>query len=341
MTHTRTTPSRTRRRAVPLVAAAAVAALALGACGGKQPQGSAAGGATGAGGCEASAGQVTIATGNSTGVYYVLGGGIASLMSAKTKLKATAAETGASVQNIQQLAAGQYDIAFSLADTAADAVAGKGAFKQPQKVQALGRIHSNYTQVVVRKASGIKTVADMKGKRISTGSPKSGTEVIATRLLKTAGLDINSDVAAQRLELGKTVDAMKDGSIDGFVWSGGLPTPALTDLFTSQKDTVELLDITANLPKMKEVNPVYAEGTVPAATYGLPGDVKTIVVPNVLLVRDDFAAANACALTKLIWGSSAELAKVHPAAKELTAETGPQTDPIPLAPGSKQAFDAL
>ena len=340
MTPISTTRSRTRRRAVPLVAAAAAAALALGACGGKQPQGSA-GGATGAGGCEASAGQVTIATGNSTGVYYVLGGGIASLMSAKTKLKATAAETGASVQNIQQLAAGQYDIAFSLADTAADAIAGKGAFKEPQKVQALGRIHSNYTQVVVRKASGIKTLEDMKGKRISTGSPKSGTEVIATRLLKTAGLDINSDVAAQRLELGKTVDAMKDGSIDGFVWSGGLPTPALTDLFTSQKDAVELLDVTANLPKMKEVNPVYAEGTIPAATYGLPADVKTIVVPNVLLVRDDFAAANACALTKLIWSNSAELAKVHPSAKELTAETGPQTDPIPLAPGSKQAFDAL
>lgn len=337
-----TSARRNRRRVVPLVAAAVAATLALGACGGKQPQGAAdAGGGTGAAGCEAGAGQVTIATGNSTGVYYVLGGGIASLMSAKSPLKATAAETGASVQNIQQLVGGQYDIAFSLADTAADAVAGKGSFSAPQKVQALGRIHSNYTQVVVRKASGIKTVADMKGKRISTGSPKSGTEVIATRLLQAAGLDVNSDVAAQRLELGKTVDAMKDGSIDGFVWSGGLPTPALTDLFTSQKDAVELIDVTPSLAKLKEVNPVYAEGTIPAATYGLPSDVKTIVVPNVLLVRDDFSAANACALTKLIWGSSAELAKVHPAAKELTAETGPQTDPIPLAPGSKQAFDAL
>jgi uncharacterized protein len=327
------------RRATPVIAL--TAALVLAACGGRQTDDSAGASPSDTGGCEASAGQVTIATGNSTGVYYALGGGIASLMSADTPLKATAAETGASVQNIQQLVDGQYDIAFSLADTAADAVAGEGSFTEPQQVQALGRIHSNYTQVVVRKDAGITDLAGMKGKRISTGSPKSGTEVIATRLLETAGLGIDSDVQAQRLEIGKTVDAMKDGSIDGFIWSGGLPTPALTDLFTSQKDAVSFVDITPALTKLKEVNPVYAEGSIPAATYGLAADVPTVVVPNVLLVRSDFPAANACAVTTVIWSKKAELTKVHPAAEELTAETGPQTDPIPLAPGSRRAFDAL
>ena len=334
---------RTRRRLTTVIGSLVIAGLALSACGGKQTQEPSAGGPAGTAGaaCEISAGQVTIATGNSTGVYYVLGGGIASMLSNKSPLKATAAETGASVQNIQQLVGGQYDIAFSLADTAADAVAGKGAFKEPQKVQALGRIHANYTQVVVRKAAGIKSLEDMRGKRISTGSPKSGTEVIATRLLQSAGLDINQDVQAQRLELGKTVDGMKDGSIDGFVWSGGLPTPALTDLFTSQKDAVEFIDITPVLPKMKEINAVYAEGSIPAATYGLPADVKTIVVPNVLLVRDDFPAGNACGIVKLLWGNSAELAQVHPSGKEFTKDNGPVTDPIPLHPGAKQAFDAM
>jgi TRAP transporter TAXI family solute receptor len=340
---TPTPTRRTRRRLTTLIGSLVVAGLALSACGGKQAQEPSAGGTGGTAGaaCEISAGQVTIATGNSTGVYYVLGGGIASMLSTKSPLKATAAETGASVQNIQQLVGGQYDIAFSLADTAADAIAGKGAFKEAQKVQALGRIHSNYTQVVVRKASGIKSLEDMRGKRISTGSPKSGTEVIATRLLKSAGLDINKDVQAQRLELGKTVDGMKDGSIDGFVWSGGLPTPALTDLFTSQKDAVEFIDITPVLPKMKEINAVYAEGSIPAATYGLPSDVKTIVVPNVLLVREDFPAGNACGIVKLLWDNSADLAKVHPSGKEFTKENGPVTDPIPLHPGAKQAFDAM
>ena len=120
------------------------------------------------------AGQITIATGNSTGVYYVLGGGLASLISANTPLKATAAETGASVQNIQQLVAGEYDIAFSLADTAADAVRGQGAFTAPQHVQALARIYSNYTHVVVQRRSGITSMADFRGKRISTGSPEVG-----------------------------------------------------------------------------------------------------------------------------------------------------------------------
>jgi len=166
-------------------------------CGGKRPTESA---DSGAGGCEAAEGRVTIATGNTGGVYYTLGGGLAQLISDETPIKASAAETGASVQNIQQLVAGDYDIAFALADSAADAVEGKGSFEgEKQDITTLARIYQNYTQVVVRADSGISTIADMKGKKISTGSPKSGTEVIANRLLKAAGLDPASDVSAQRL----------------------------------------------------------------------------------------------------------------------------------------------
>jgi uncharacterized protein len=321
-------------------AAVAALALLLSACGGRQ-QAAAPPQTAGASSCEAGSGQITIATGNSTGVYYVLGGGLASLISANTPLKATAAETGASVQNIQQLVAGEYDIAFSLADTAADAVRGQGAFTAPQDVQALARIYSNYTHVVVQKSSGITTMADFRGKRISTGSPKSGTEVIANRLLQAAGLNPETDVQPQRLELGKTIDAMKDGSIDGFVWSGGLPTGGVTDLFTSAGDRVEFLDISGLLPKMQEINPVYAEGTVPASAYGTPADVKTIVVPNLLLVRNDFPAANACAITKLMFDKKADLEKVHPAAKELDPKVAVDTAPVVLAPGSQTALQQL
>src|SRR6185436_4316001 len=204
-----------RSRLLSTLAVTCAAALLVSACGGRQQPAAAPGGAD-ASACQAGTGQITIATGNSTGVYYALGGGLANLISQNTSLKATAAETGASVQNIQQLVAGEYNIAFSLADTAADAVRGHGAFTAPQQVQALGRIYSNYTHVVVQRAAGITTMADFRGKRISTGSPKSGTEVIANRLLQSAGLDPAKDVSPQRLELGKTVDAMKDGSIDGF-----------------------------------------------------------------------------------------------------------------------------
>ncbi len=319
------------------LAAAAVLALAVTGCGGKQQTDSPAAGGTQS--CEAGEGRITIATGNSGGVYYVLGGGLAQLISNSTKLRATAAETGASVQNIQQLVAGNYDVAFSLADTAADAVRGKGSFDgKPQKIQALSRIYPNSTQVLVRTDSGINSVADMKGKRISTGSPKSGTEVIANRLLQAAGLKPDTDVQAQRLDLAKTADGMKSGTLDGLVWSGGLPTAQITDITTALKDKVKFLDITPLLPKLKQVNDVYDQAVIPAATYAQPSDVPTVVVPNLLLVREDFPANNACAITKLLFDKQAELAKIHPAAKEITKQLAPQTGPVPLHPGAKQAL---
>jgi uncharacterized protein len=329
-----------RSRLLSTVAVACTAALVVSACGGRQ-QPAPAPGAADASSCQASSGQITIATGNSTGVYYALGGGLASLISSNTSLKATAAETGASVQNIQQVVAGEYNIAFSLADTAADAVRGQGAFTGPQEIQALARIYSNYTHVVVQRTAGIRSVADLRGKRVSTGSPKSGTEVIANRLLQAAGLDPERDVQAQRLELGKTIDAMKDGSIDAFVWSGGLPTGGVTDLFTSARDRVEFLDIGDLLPRMKEINPVYAEAAIPASAYGTPSEVRTIAVPNLLLVRKDFPANDACAITRLMFDKKAELEKVHPAASELDPRVAVDTAPVELAPGAKSALQQL
>ncbi|WP_020669363.1 TAXI family TRAP transporter solute-binding subunit [Amycolatopsis nigrescens] len=319
-----------------LAAMSTSVAMVAAGCGGKQTQDPAAGGQVS---CEASDGRITIATGNSGGVYYVLGGGLAQVVSNNSKLKATAAETGASVQNVQQLVAGDYDVAFSLADTAADAVAGKGAFDgKPQQVQALARIYPNSTQVLVRADAGINSVADLRGKRLSTGSPKSGTEVIANRLLQAAGLNPETDVQAQRLDLAKTADGMKAGTIDGLVWSGGLPTAQITDLTTSLKAQVKFLDITPQLDALKQINPVYDRGVIPAATYGQPADVPTIVVPNVLLVREDFPANNACALTKLIFDRKADLEQVHPSAKEISRDIAAQTGPVPLHPGSRQAL---
>ena len=290
--------------------------------------------------CEAEEGRITIATGNSTGVYYVLGGGIADLISDETPIRATAAETGASVQNIEQLVAGDYDIAFSLADTASDAVAGTASFDEPQPVQSLGRIHTNYTQVVVRNEAGIESIEDMAGHAVSTGSPNSGTEVIAGRLLEAAGLNID-DVDAQRLDLTATIDGMRDGSIDAFFWSGGLPTAAVTDLLSTNAGDVSFLDVTPLLPQMQEINEVYQEGVIPADAYDLDADVPTIVVPNVLLVRDDFPAGNACAITNLIFTNVERLAEVHPAASSLDPSLALETGPIPLAPGAEQALREL
>jgi TRAP transporter TAXI family solute receptor len=286
--------------------------------------------------------RVGIATGNATGVYFALGNAYAEQIGAAGgKVKATAAETGASVQNIQQVVAGTYNVAFALADTAADAINGTGSFTSKQPIAALARIHTNYTQVIVRKAAGIKEVAGLRGKRVSTGSPKSGTEVIANRVLTAAGLDPAKDISAQKLDLTKTVDGMKDGSIDALFWSGGLPTPGITDLLTTSAGKVEFLDITAVLPALQKINPVYETASIPAATYKTAAAVPAIVVPNFLLVRDDLDANVACVLTKVLFDRKEQLAQANAAAKEITLDNARKTDPVPLQRGAVKALDDL
>jgi TRAP transporter TAXI family solute receptor len=319
----------------------ALAGTALAGCGGRQDNAS-----TDAGGdvtCEvATDTRIGIATGNATGVYFALGNAYAEQLGATGgKVKATASETGASVQNIQQLVAGSFGLAFSLADTAADAINGTGSFPSRQPVAAIARIHTNYTQVMVRKGAGITDVAGMKGKRVSTGSPKSGTEVIANRILTAAGLDPAKDVSAQKLDLTKTVDGMKEGTIDGMFWSGGLPTPGVTDLLTTSGDEVQFLDVTPLLPEMQKINPVYEEGVIPAATYKTPVDVNTILVPNLLLVRDDLDANVACVLTKALFDRKPQLEQANAAAKEISLQTARKTDPVPLHRGAAKALDDL
>ena len=319
----------------------ALAGTALAGCGGRQDNAT-----TDAGGdvtCEvADDTRIGIATGNATGVYFALGNAYAEQLGATGgKVKATASETGASVQNIQQLVAGSFGLAFSLADTAADAVNGTGSFTAKQPIAAIARIHTNYTQVIVRKDAGITDVAGMKGKRVSTGSPKSGTEVIANRVLTAAGLDPAKDVSAQKLDLTKTVDGMKDGSIDAMFWSGGLPTPGITDLFTTSADQVQFLDITPLLPALQKINPVYEQGAIPAATYRTPADVKTIVVPNVLLVRDNLDPNVACVLTRALFDRKPQLEQANAAAKEISLDTARRTEPVPLHRGAVKALDDL
>jgi TRAP transporter TAXI family solute receptor len=323
-----------RLRRLPAAVVVLAAAVCLVACGGqREPSGSG----------TASGGRLTIATGNTTGVYYQLGGALASVISQKVSgYRATASETGASVQNVQGLVAGNYDIAFSLGDTASDAVKGENSFTSKQDVVALTRLYNNYTQVAVRTSANINSIADLKGKRVSTGSPNSGTEVIARRLLAAAGLDPANDVTAQRLGLPESVDAMKAGSIDALVWSGGLPTGGMTDLFTSMGKGVKLLPLVDLLPKMQDkYGSVYSEAPIPAATYKQPTDVATIIVPNVLLVRKDMKDDLAEQLTKVIYDNLDALVAVNAAAKGITLANADKTDPVPLHPGAKKAIDAL
>jgi TRAP transporter TAXI family solute receptor len=313
-------------------AAALAAALALTACGGERQSSS--DGSTG--------GRLSIATGNTTGVYYQMGGGLARLIGQNVPgYTATAEATGASVENIRRVVNGDSDIAFTLADTAADAATGKGAFDGPQPIRALARIYTNYTQVVVRTDAGISTVEDMKGKTVSTGSPNSGTEVIAERLLTAAGVDPAAGIKRQKLSLPETVQGMKDRTIQALFWSGGLPTGGITDLVTSLRGQVRFLDLSAYLPKLQsQYGKIYQAATLAADVYKQGGGaVATIGVPNLLVVKDTMSDDLAFKLTELLFSKQAELAQVHPEAKNIKRETATQTDPVQLHPGARRYYD--
>ena len=318
------------RRVAVLLAAGA---LLLGGCGGDRSAGRA-----GGGGAEGR--RLSIATGNTTGVYYVLGGALADQIGRHIPgYQATAEATGASVENIQRVVRGDSDIAFTLADSAADAVTGRGAFTSPQPIRAIARLYDNYTQVVATAESGVKTLADLKGKRVSTGSPNSGTEVIALRLLTVAGLDPEEDVVLQSLGLPESVQAIKDGDLDALVWSGGLPTPGVTDLMTSLKGEVTLIPLDdAPAPLRNRYGQAYAAGTIPKDVYSTPADVATITVPNLLVVNEGMDPALAGGLARLLLEHRAELERVHPAARSVTRESAPRTGPVPLHEGARKYY---
>ncbi|MBA3340178.1 MAG: TAXI family TRAP transporter solute-binding subunit [Geodermatophilaceae bacterium] len=329
-----------RRGPVIAVAALAAGGLVLSAC---TEAGGGGGGGGGDAGCAAPAenGRLSIATGNTTGVYYILGGGIAQLLTDKLDgIEATAEATNASAENIRFVCAGESDIGFTLADTAADAVNGTASFDgEPQPVQALARIYSNYTQVFVRSDAGIDSIADMAGKPISTGSPNSGTEVIALRLLEANELTAD-DIEQQSLGLPESVQGMKDGTIDGLVWSGGLPTGGITDLVTSLGADVKALPLTDELATLQDTyGETYMEGSIPAEAYGLDEDIATIVVPNLLVVSDAMSENLAYEITKAIFENLDTLASVHPEAENISVGTATQTAPVELHPGARRYFD--
>ncbi|SCE86655.1 hypothetical protein GA0074695_1723 [Micromonospora viridifaciens] len=286
-------------------------------------------------------GRIFLATGNTTGVYYQLGGGYADLISRHLPgYEARAEPTGASVENINRLGSGDMEIAFSLADTAADAVTGRGAFDgRPQPVRALARVYRNYTHLIVRADAGIDTFTELRGKRISTGSPRSGTDIIAGRLLAAAGIDPDRDIQRANLSLPETVQRMRAGTLDAMFFSGGLPTPGIKDLLSGAPEAFRLLPLADLLePLTARHGSVYTTATLPKEVYGTPAVTPTITVANVILVGADMPDQLAYDLTRVLFTYQSELIPVHPEAANFTREGAAGTDPIPLHPGAARYY---
>jgi TRAP transporter TAXI family solute receptor len=283
--------------------------------------------------------RLSIATGGTTGVYYVYGGGLAKQLTDNiANTQATASVTSGSVENIKLLATGKADIGFSQMDTAADAVNGTGTFTAKQPVKAIARIYDNYAHVVVAPGVSASKVTDLKGKRVSIGPPNSGTQVLARRLLEAAGLNPDSDITKQQLSINESVQAVKDGTIDAFVWVGGLPTGGVVDLATSKPD-MRMLDVGDVLAKMQEkYGKEYIGLDIDLSVYKLSGTIKTVGVANVLLVPDKMDEQLAYDITKTLFEHKAQLGAVHPEAKKLDAKLGQQVEPVALHPGAARYY---
>lgn len=283
--------------------------------------------------------KLSIATGTTAAVYYPYGGGLASLITKNvTNVEASAEATAASVDNMRLIQTGRADLAFTLADTLYDAYKGQGPFKDSGAVpvRALAVLYSNYTHIVVSDDSGIKTIADLKGKRVSTGAPGSGVETIAVRVLGAVGLNIDADLQRQRLSPADSASAMKDRKLDAFFWSGGLPTPAVQDLVNTPGVKVRFLPNVEYIPKLVDTyGPFYFKLTIPKSAYaGMDSDVDVIGVANLLVVNEKFDASIAYDILKMMVDKQSDLALIHDEAKKFGLPQATVGSPIPFHPGA-------
>ncbi len=286
---------------------------------------------------------LSIGTGGTGGVYYPLGGGIANVLSKHVPgMQATAEVTGGSVDNLKLIGTGKPYIGLSMADVGLDAIKGEGKFKGATiPLRTLMVLYTNHMHVVTVEGTGINTVKDLKGKRVSTGSPGSATEVMAFRIIEAAGLDPLKDMTRERLGVAESVNAIKDKKIDAFFWVGGLPTAAVTDLAATPGTKIKLVDHAALVPAMnKKYGDLYVEDTIPKDTYsGQTADNKQASVANILVAHEKLSDQSAYNIVKTIFDKRDDLIAVHKAAEEFKIDNQkPAASPVPFHPGAVKFF---
>ncbi|MBL8341653.1 MAG: TAXI family TRAP transporter solute-binding subunit [Rubrivivax sp.] len=286
---------------------------------------------------------ISIATGGTGGVYYPMGGGMAAVLSKHVPgMQATAEVTGGSVDNLKLIGSGKPYIGLSMADAALDAHRGEDKFKSGKiGVKTLMVLYPNRMHVVSVEGRGITKMSDLKGKRVSTGSPGSATEVMAFRIIEAAGLDKDKDMKRERLGVAESVNAVKDGKIDAFFWVGGLPTAAVTDLANTPNTKLVMVDHAEVVAAMnKKYGNLYVEDAIPMATYkGMSADNKQATVMNILVAHESMDDKTAHAIVKAIFDKRDDLIAVHKEAANFKLEnqkTG--ATPIPWHPGAVRYF---
>jgi len=286
---------------------------------------------------------LSIGTGGTGGVYYPLGGGLANVLSKHVPgMSATAEVTGGSVANLQLIGTGKPYLGFSMTDAAQDAYKGEDKFKgQKVPLRTLAILYPNRMHVVSVEGTGVNTMKDLKGKRVSTGSPGSATEVMAFRVIEAAGLDKDKDMRRERLGVAESVNALKDKKIDAFFWVGGLPTAAVTDLASTPGVKIKMIDHAETVgPMNKKYGNLYVEDVIPRTTYsGMTADNKQATVMNILVAHENLSEQAAYNVVKAIFEKRDELIAVHKEAENFKLENQrANATPVPFHPGALKYF---
>jgi TRAP transporter TAXI family solute receptor len=286
--------------------------------------------------------QLSIATGGTGGVYYPLAGGFGGILSQEISgVTATAEVTSGSLDNMKLVGSGNADIAFTQVDTAVDAVAGRDKFPKKLPIRALVVMYPNLMQVVTLEGNGINNLMDLKGKRLSTGAPGSGTEIFALRIIEAVGLDKDKDMSRERLSAAESGNALKDRKIDAFMFVAGVPTSAITDVAATPGTKMLLIDHDQAVPKMVEkYGPSYAPTLIPKGSYpNQDKDNKVAATWNIMAVRDDCPEDLAYNLTKIMLEKREDLGKVHKEALNIKVENQrSQNAGIPWHPAALKYF---
>ncbi len=282
---------------------------------------------------------INVLTGGTSGVYYPLGVALSKIYGEKVpNTRPTVQATKASVENLQLLQQGKGEIAFTLGDSLAAAWNGdeEAGFRTPlKKLRGITAIYPNYIQIVASKDSGIKTLADLKGKRLSVGAPKSGTELNARAILAAAGMSYKDLSKVEYLPFAESVELMKNRQLDATLQSAGLGVASLRDLATSVEITV--VEVPASV--VDKAGPPFVKATIPANTYtGQTAPVQAAAALNYLVTHEGMKEETVYQMTKAVYESLPDLVAAHAAARAIKLEGALEGMPLPLHPGAARYF---
>ena len=283
---------------------------------------------------------VNVLTGGTSGVYYPLGVALSTnIGKALPNVKTSVQATKASLENLNLLQNGRGEIAFTLGDSLSDSWKGneEAGFKTPlNRLRGVAAIYPNYVQIVARADAGIKTLADLKGKRISVGAPRSGTELNARTIFQAAGITYKDFAKVEYLPFGESVELMKNRQLDVTLQSAGLGVASLRDLATS----VEIVVVPISADVVKKTNdPAYIPSMIPANTYkGQAADVPSAAIQNFLVTHEGVSNDTVYAMTKALWTGLDNLVAAHSAAKAMDAKRALEGMPVPLHPGAEKYY---